>query len=79
MKGWPRLLVFWLVVAGAVVALPVAVCITGQVRGEHVPVPGAHEAAPGLSHLVKGFWIGQAFGVPLTLILLWLAGQLRGR
>ena len=79
MKGWPRLLVFWLAVAGAVVALPVAVFTTCQVRGEYVPVPGAHEAAPGPSHAVKGLGVGLAFGVPLTLTLLWLAGRLRGR
>jgi hypothetical protein len=70
---------FWLAVAGALLAVPVAVLTTCQVRGEYVPTPAEHKVAPAEFHGLESICLGVGVGVPLTVTLIWTAVRLRRR
>jgi hypothetical protein len=62
---------FWLAVAGAVLALPIAVITSCQVRGEYVPGPNVQwPMVPALDYAANSILIGLAVGLPLTAALI---------
>jgi hypothetical protein len=69
---------FWLAVAGAVLALPVAVFTTCQVRGEYELPPGEEEVpGAGVMYELVSLAGGLVIGVLLAIVLVWVAARLR--
>ncbi len=73
-------LAYWLTVAGAVVALPIAVFATCQLRGPYVPPPEERfPLGPESIHEGTSILIGLAIGAPFVIALAMWAVILRRR
>jgi hypothetical protein len=74
----PRLLAFWFLLSASVLALPVAILATCEVRGEYVPKPEEKfTIGPTMMHGLRSLWIGAAIGALLTVGLGIAAGAVR--
>jgi hypothetical protein len=70
---------FWLTVAAATLALPVAILTTCQVRGAYVHPPGEYHPVSAEIHGLASIFIGIDVGLPLTGALIWAAIRLQRR
>ena len=66
----PKLLTFWLLLAATLLALPIAIVATCEVRGRYDPPPEVmFPLGPGLMHEGRSLCIGAAIGLVLTIAL----------